>query len=216
MDENLEKLRKNYLQTKTPNFLKDWDSLQTELVAQDLSSPSPQPFFRLALASFGLLIFLSSVVGLAQASTAGQSLYSVKLLTDQVIAKVTNQPELPLEKRADEVVKFSQNPQSPQLNQAASQYQKSLEQAKKDATQEGKSNQFKQALDQQTQKFEQSIKNNPSSEQKIQPLIEQTEKVRGEVQGTHTQIHSDQGDHNGSNNSNNSNNGNHGGSNKND
>jgi hypothetical protein len=191
--DNLEKYRKIYLQTKVPAKLQHegWNNIRTELARQDLPTDQSNWLPRLALAS---LILFFSLVGVAQAANPDQILYPVKIVTDNLTARITNQPQIPIEKRADEIIKYSQQPESPQLNQAVNQYQKSLQQAQKDASSEGKNPQLKQTLEDQKDRFEQAAKSNPESSEKLQPLIDQTEKLQGEVQGARTQNHSDDND----------------------
>lgn len=185
MDE-MEMYRKIYLRTKVPASLQHqgWNFIRTQLAYHEKPASKKAWLPSLALASLAIFVALT---GIAQAAVPGQLLYPVKLTTDNVLSRITNQPQIPIQNRANEVIEFSNKPDSQQLNQAVTQYQKSLQQAQTEASNAGQTVILKQSLQTQKLKLQQAVKNNPNSSQKLEPLIEQTEKIEGDVQGAHAQ-----------------------------
>ncbi len=186
MDDQLEKYRKLYLRTTIPATLEyeGWNNVRTQLVEHDLPFAKKSYLPGLALASIVLLVTLTSI---AQAANPGQSLYPVKLLTDDLVSKVTNKPELKIEKRGQELLELSHNPQNPKLLEAKKQYQQALNEATIEAKQPSQKKQLKQTLKDQQQKFEDQSKSDPASSKKLESVIEQTRKAQGEVQGVKTE-----------------------------
>ena len=183
IEDQLEKLRKEYLKIKAPDYLvqNGWVDLQTRLSAQE--SPNRRFFPKPALifASVILLFFAGSLTA-AQAAKPGDVLYPVKLLSDDLQAKITGKEEIKLEKRAQEFIDLS-NSSSEHLEEAARQYQKTLDESKNQAEKSGRQQEFRQSLEEQEEKLRQAQDNNPSS-QDLDEAIKETQRVRGEVQGT--------------------------------
>ena len=200
IEDHLEKFRKEYLKIGPSVHLEHhgWQDLYAKLERrQDLGLNLL--FGRgLAFASITLLLF-ASVVGVAQAAKPGDVLYPVKLFSDQIVAQVSGKPEIKVERRGQEVIDLSNHSQE-QLDEAAHQYQKSLNEAKNEAEKSGKKEEFNKALETQEQKFKNALENNPRSANGLQRAIEETQKVKGQVQGQKDQeppVQSNQNNNNG-------------------
>lgn len=123
-----------------------------------------------------VVLFLIGIVGIAQAADPGTPLYPVKILSDKITGKVFNKPEIPVEKRADEVIKASE---PKKIDEASKQYDKALDDAEKDVKKdEDKKENLQKTLDRQEEEFKQAIKNNPKSEDKLEKVIEKTQDVK--------------------------------------
>lgn len=181
---NREEIKKSYLKTPIPERLSTQGWIDLEQKLEDQLPPSTPYLFYIKRVSFALavlLIFLTVLVSGAQAAQPGDKLYPVKLLADQVKAKITNNPQIPVQNRAQEVINLSKQ-NSPKLNQAVSQYDKTLNQQKDQAKTPDQKQKLDQSLQTQEQKLEEVQKSQPQNEQ-IEQAIDQTKKVQGEVKG---------------------------------
>lgn len=175
---NLEDLKKDYIKTQAPSS--NWINFESKLTAQ---SPNLRPAIKGSLTAFVLstLIF-STVVGSAQAAKPGQTLYPLKILSDNVVAKITGKYEVKIEKRAQDVIDVSQKSES-DLDEATKAYSETLEQTKKEAQKTQTQEKFKKTLEVQEQKLKEAQQKNSNVQDKLQDVIERTQEVRGEVKG---------------------------------
>lgn len=100
MEELLEKYRKEYIKQKPTQFLvkNGWDDLRVKIAqveqeerAEAVITKKPSYLSGLIFASL-LLLVLVPTISFAQKAEEGDFLYPVKVLSDQVVSKVTNTP----------------------------------------------------------------------------------------------------------------------------
>lgn len=183
IEDYLEKLRKEYIGITSSAYLMQhgWADLRPQLEAKRTLA-LPSLFGKsLAFASITLLLF-ASIVSAAQAAKPGNVLYPVKLLSDKVVANITQKPEITVVKRGQEIIDLSQS-SNDQLDEANKQYQKALDESADQANGLGRQEQWQRTLDAQRQKFQNALENSPQSANGLQKAIEQTEKAKGQVQG---------------------------------
>lgn len=105
-------------------------------------------------------------------------------MADKIIAKVTQKPEIRLERRSEDVVNFVKEPE--QLNKASKEYEKALNEVKKEAIKKetGKSTENKRlqkGLNKAAERLDQAIKQEPKSEKEVGPILEKTRKFKEEL-----------------------------------
>jgi hypothetical protein len=183
-EEQLVQLKKEYLATPTPMYLQTdgWHNVRLQLHRQ------PQTnwwmvFQRGFIAICLCLFFMGGFFGVAQASQPGDVLYPVKIFTDNTIAQITQSPEIPVEKRVEDIVQTAQDDPG-KVQEAATQYSKSLDRAQKNSDQSKDNRDLKQSLEKQQQKLKQVIQKHPELESKLQPVIQKTQEVQSQVKGT--------------------------------
>ncbi len=162
-----------------------WKKLQAQLDSTPTQGRFYFPYFKQSAAFLAILIFCSTaLVSLAQAADPGTPLYPVKLLADQIAAKVTDQPQLKVEKRAQDVINISKKQSSsPKLNEAAKQYNKTLDQTAKEVEDNPTHKQeFNKALNKQEKELDDAIKQNPQSEKELQKVLEDTKRVKNKLE----------------------------------
>ena len=183
IEEQLEKLRKEYIAVNPPSYLSQngWAELSPQLRPL-VGTHYPFLFTRgLALAAIIVLV-LSAVWGSSQLAKPGQALYPVKILSDTVVAKVTGNIEFKIQRRAQEVIDQSAKPNGG-FEEATKQYQQTLQETKEEAKKEGKSQEFKKTLDENEQDFRNAQQQHPSSQNDLEKVIKHTKEAKGEVQG---------------------------------
>lgn len=183
MSEILKKLKKSYLDTPIPGNLETngWINVNSRLDRRSwLNGPQlRKPFYFFA----SLVLLLTTLTATAQAAGPGDILYPIKLLSDQIQARITHNSEKVLEKRTDDIVKVS-NEQSPEkVDKAVDAYRQTLIQSENSMKKEEEKNTLRQNLDTQEQKLEQVAKDHPDISPKINKAIEETKKAQGEVEG---------------------------------
>ncbi len=182
--ENIENLKKIYLKTPIPKDLSDWEQVKTRLEEKPRLSLSTY-FQKGAFAFAVVLISLTTVAVGAQAAKPGDTLFPVRVMSDQIKAKITNTPSVPVEKRAQDIIDVSKSP-SPRLDQAVTAYQKALDKSTQEVNKNNVITQeenLKDTLSKQEQKLEEVKKKNPDSSKKLDEAINQTKKAQGEVKG---------------------------------
>ncbi|MCL5784886.1 MAG: hypothetical protein M1142_06065 [Patescibacteria group bacterium] len=180
MDE-LETLRKKYIAVSKPDNL-DWSSLESRLGSQE--QPKSWPVKQFLLSITAIVIVLSIFTGAAQAARPGDQLYPLRILTDNLMAKVSGDSSQVIEKRAEDIIKVSNDPKK--LGQAIEHYQQTVEDISREASGPAKKQELKTVLKKQEQKFAAEAKKNPASQPQLNQLINQTQKDEGEVKGTKT------------------------------
>ncbi len=104
IDEKLNNLRKNYIKVKPTEFLvkNGWDDLRVkiaseeELEREEVESLNKKPGYLSGLIFASLLLLvLIPTVSFAQGANEGDFLYPVKVLSDQVVSKITNKADKP-------------------------------------------------------------------------------------------------------------------------
>ncbi len=182
IEEKLEKVRKSYIGQAVPSYLINdgWRDLYTKLDLQK-GLNFRLIFGRALIFASVALVFLGSVVGAAQAAKPGNALYPVKLLSDDIVAKVAGKPEIKIERRGQDIIDLSNNSKE-QINEATNEYQKSLDETKKEVEKSGKSENVENALDQQEQKFREAQRRNPQSARNFDDAIRKTKEVKKQVQ----------------------------------
>lgn len=101
----LERYKKIYLEEKVsdPALQKGLDNLMRMLPEQD--SPVHNTFFRYRFLFAGIiLLMLVGTAGLAQAANSGELLYPVKILTNNVAAKIFGRPEINSKKVENNII----------------------------------------------------------------------------------------------------------------
>ena len=180
----LEKLKKEYLSIVPAEnqVIRSWNELQLKL-AQERIRPIPHFSQRPALAFVSILIVITAFILIgSRFSKPDDALYPVKIASDKIVAGVTGNYEANIEKRAQEVINSATDPEDG-IDEATRKYLESLEEAREKAQEMGKSQEFKTILDQQEERFRQVQEENPSSQRGLEEAINNTQKVKGEVQG---------------------------------
>ena len=175
IEEKLENFRKVYIGSGKKN-------LTLPNILEQLPSQNHPHAYALKAATFALaaVLLTGSVLGVAQAANPGTKLYPLKLLSDEVLAKITGKDELKIKKRAQEVIE-STNASQKQQEEALKEFQKALDQTEEEAKKSGKSEKFRQTLDSEEEKFKKAQEKNPS--QNLEEAIKRTKNAKGEVRG---------------------------------
>lgn len=142
-------------------------------------SPLPFPLAKYGAIFFSLLvIFLVGIVGLTQAATSGNLLYPVKILSDKVVGKISNKPEINTEKRAQEIIEVLKK-QPEKLEEASKEYHQALKETEKEVEDnEDHKERVSSSLEKQEQKLEETIKENPSSEKELKEALKNTKALK--------------------------------------
>jgi len=187
IEEQLNNLKKEYLKTEMPHYLQNygWQNLESRLAEVKSPQFSFFPKRAFAFAVLSVIILLISTLAISQKSKPGQTLYPVKVLSDQVYSQVTGNYEATIEKRAQEVIDTSGNGES--FEEASKEYQKTLDEAKEKAKDENeeKKEELRKKLEQQEKRFENAQKEeNQKSKNRLNDILERTRRTRGEVKGS--------------------------------
>lgn len=177
-------LRKEYLKTEVPVFLQTSGRQDLLSMLEDQKKPLLSPVYGLGFAFALLLIFCTALVGFSQKAKPGEALYSVKILSDKVYTKVTGNFEGAIDKRIQEIIELKDEPNG-KFDEAVKQYQQAIEKAKdknKDAEEKIKEK-FREKLEEQEKKLQEISSENPKLYKKLQNVVEQTRRTRGEVKG---------------------------------
>ena len=180
IEDQLELARKNYLKSSTlgPNIGESWEQLQSRLGKQKhiyLGSYS-RPLMVVAILATITPLFA------IQASKPGQILYPAKLIADDVVAKISGKIEYKIERRGQEVIDLSTD-SSQAADEATSQYQQSLQEAKTEAQKSGSFEQFNQILEKQQLQFEKALEKDPPAASHLEEAIQRTEEAKDQVKG---------------------------------
>lgn len=172
----MNKLKKIYRDIKLPDkqVEKSWQDLRKRI---DVSSGIP--YFKFGSVFLSLLfIFLSAIVVFAQTTTPGTTLYPVKILSDQIVAKVSGEPQIPIERRAQDLIEVSKK-QPAKVEDASKQYTKALDNVQKETEQNNiKRDKVEDSLDKQEYLFKKAIDENPRSARELKKALENTNKVK--------------------------------------
>lgn len=172
----LKSYKKIYWEIKLPDekVQQNWQDLKAKI-----NPPIKIPFFRFGfIASIFLLFSSVGIIGLAQAASPGAILYPVKVLSDKVFAKVSGQPQLPTEKRVEELIDVSKK-QPAKLEEVTKEYRKALNETEKAAQgSESDKSKLRKSLDQQQQQLKEAIKENPKSERKLEEVLKNTQDAK--------------------------------------
>ncbi|MDP2632457.1 MAG: hypothetical protein Q8P25_01910 [Candidatus Curtissbacteria bacterium] len=172
-----EDLRHDYL--NITGAKSGWETIEKSLGSQNRNI---QPVVQKGLITTAILLLsISTTVITAQKSKPGGSLYAVMVLSDKVYSSITGNYEATIAKRAQEVIDSQNSPQ--QLDEAAKQYSNTIEDSKKQADQKGEEKKFNETLQEQEEKLEQARKNNSENQQKLEEIIDHSQRIRGEVEG---------------------------------
>ena len=194
IEDKLKEFRSEYHSIETPSYLvsNGWLDLSLKLENQRRFSWKLLLGRGLVFATV-VLVLSGMVVGVSQAAKPGDFLFPVKVLSEKVVAKVTNDPTIVVEHRANDLINDSSSG-SNDSDKAAEEYQKSLLESKQDAQDSGKTQEFKKALEEQEQKLKDAAERD-SNREDLQRAIDETQKVSGEVQGTRDSNRSSEGNH---------------------
>jgi hypothetical protein len=205
MNNKLRELKEDYQSITPPHGVgQTWDILAANLPAQELPNnhiPRPSHFKHYYLYAVVLFVFLSAstfgIVQAAQISRPGDTLYSVKVLSDKVVSRVLGKPELKVEKRAEDVINESAT-SSGQLKKAAEGNNNTIDDTKKNIeTHNGKqTDNLEDTLESQTEKFKKPLPSNAAAKGVIDSVINHTEETNNEVKGASTSVqeHQNQGE----------------------
>ncbi len=178
----IEKIKKEYLSHRPSEnqAIRGWEELYDKLQLQrEVLNFSP---VRPALAFAALIILLfASVFTISRTARPGDSLYAAKVLSDRVISEVTGNYEANVEGRTQDVIEASDSSEG--IDEAIKQYEKTLEDAKKEADKKGKSQEYRKFLEEQEQKLDETIRAKPQNQYKLNEAIKHTRRIRGEVEG---------------------------------
>lgn len=182
MEDKLRELKAEYQKIGTPGYLISNGWLDLSLKLPEKGKLSWRLFFGRGLVFASIvLVFGGSVVGISQAAKPGDLLFPVKVLSEKVAEKVVDNPDISVVRRADDLI--DQSKKDPEgLDKASEEYNKTLEESRQDAQKSGRTQEFKNTLDEQEKKLNEAQNNEHQSEE-IQKAIDETERVRGEVKG---------------------------------
>lgn len=125
-----------------------------------------------------LLVFLTGIVGLAQAAAPGSTLYQVKVLSDKVVAKVSGKPEINTERRAQDVIEVSKS-RPAMLPEASKQYKQALTETEQAVEQDKvHQKQFSNSLDKQKQWLKEAIEENPKSKDELKQVLQSAQSAK--------------------------------------
>lgn len=182
IEKKLENLRKDFLLTKVPRQLEEqgFYNILSQLKEKKQFSTRSLWFSSTALIA---LLFLVSIFGWkkVEASLPGDSLYSVKKLSEEFIIKATGNPQVKLENRAKEIIKAvdKSKKSKEKLKQATQNYQKEIEETDKKVKPE-KRKEFNKNLKKHESEFKEIIQKSPSFEKDLEKAVEATKKVMEE------------------------------------
>ncbi len=182
IEDKIKLLKDEYQSIEAPGYLVSHGWLDLSLKLGDHHGFSWRLIFVRGLMFASVVLVLSgAVVGVSQAAKPGDLLFSVRAMSEKVAAKVVGNPDIIVVRRADDLI--DQSKKDPQaLDRASEEYTKALEQSKQDAQKSGNTQNFKQTLDKQEQKFTEAQKGDHSSSG-LKKAVEETQKVNGEVKG---------------------------------
>ncbi len=185
-NEKLENLRKDYLNTDIPQYLKlhGWDDLSQKLFDQEEKKLFTFPVISIGFAVIALMVFSSTIVFASQPSKPGDNLYQVKLLSDKIYTQITGDYESTIDKRAEEVIKLKDE-SGDKFDEATKEYKKTLDAAKENSinSQENEKEQLRQKLKEQEKRFQEISNEGSKNLQQLQNVLDQTRTTRGEVRG---------------------------------
>lgn len=174
MNSFLKDLKSEYKKTNATLHLRmsGWDDVAEKIGIQE---PLYKRFIYSSFAKFSLafvvvLIFFLGTYGSALASLPGDPLYSVKVLSERVIHKITGSNQVAIDHRAQEIVILAQQKEikSQELEYASVQYAQVVSETKQEIKDTGRSNpKFEQNLKLQHQEFDRLVKDNPHVESDI-------------------------------------------------
>lgn len=181
-EDKIEELKNEYQQIVTPDYLisNGWLDLSLKLPEKGMN-PLRLIFARGLVFALVILVLSIGVVGVAQASKPGDLLFGVKVFSEKVAVKAGVNPEISVVRRADDLIDQTKK-SSEAAEKASEEYKKTLEQSRWDAEERGDTQNFKQTLAKQEQKFtEAQGEDHDSSE--LKKAVEETARVQGEVKG---------------------------------
>lgn len=183
IEEQLEKLRREYSKISPATDFEENGLVNLYLNLNPQKAPNRMVVHipGLIFAIFTLLI-LGGFLITAQTAKPDTLLYPLKLLSDNLIAKVSGRPEIKIEKRGQEVIDLARSSQD-KLDDAANRYQKTLEETKQEAQKAGRQQEFKNTLEKQEKKFKDAASQDPSLSTRLENTIRQTEETKGQVKG---------------------------------
>src|SRR3989344_8935661 len=167
IEDQLQNLRRQYIKTPIPaHFAQNsWLDLSSKLSSAGQIHPSHlRQTVILSIAT--ILLMITAITGVAQAAKPGSPLYQVKILSDNLIAKITGNQEIKIEKRAQEVIDLATGSEE-HLDEATKEYQKALDQAKQELQKSGRQQEFKEVLEEQEEKFREAQEKNPASQNNL-------------------------------------------------
>lgn len=176
----IDQFRKIYISCPKPNgSTKRWDQIEGKLGKQ------ASPNFRIPPSLMALLIgafLLSAItVGVAQAAKPGDAIYQLKILTDNTISTITNNPDLKVKRRAEDVIKVSNDPKK--LDNAIRHYQQTVEEVKEKTQKPQNQQKLQQTIEDQEEKFKEAAKKNPAFLNKLPEIIKKKQEIEEEVKG---------------------------------
>lgn len=184
----LQKFKEVYLNKRaTPRLSMDgWSEISSKIDGV----PGPFVFWRkswavaflsILLIAGGSFVFYTNV----SAALPGDRLYPVKILSEDVIAKVTGSNQIKIDNRADEIIDLSDKKQedTKDLQKVSKEYSDEVKKVKSDpeVSKEHKAD-LQKHLEEDNKKFTETVKKNPEIEQDIKSAIESSreELHRGE------------------------------------
>lgn len=170
-------LKKTYLNIKLRDkeIEDSWNDLKSKI------DYTPKiPYFRYKAAFLTLMIiFLTGLVGLVQAAGPATPLFPAKVLSDKITGQVLNKPEIPVERRAHDLIKAT-DPKK--IEQASQEYNKALDDVEKEVKKdEDKQKRLSNSLEKQEELFKKEIKKNSKAKEKLKEVLEKTRNARKKI-----------------------------------
>jgi hypothetical protein len=169
-DEYLNDLKKEYSKTEATWHLKvsGWEKLSRQIDPTEIKKNHWLKNFGIAFAVFA--IFLLGTYKMASAALPGETLYPVKLISEEIIQKVSGSNQVAIDNRANEIISLSQEQgiDNQNLEQIVADYKENVNEARQSFEVTGKSSiDFQNKLDEQHSEFEKIGKDHPDIEDEI-------------------------------------------------
>lgn len=182
--DNLEKLKKTYLKTETPQYLiySGWSDLKFKLEDQHGGSIFNY-LTRRSIALAGIIItFMAATTIASQTAKPGNALYSVKIASEKVYSLVTGNNTKQLENRTQDIIDLTGG-DDVRLNKAVKEYEQTIDDTKNRVQDEEDKQKFRQTLDDSERKLNQAQSQDRDTQEKINQALEKTREAQGEVKG---------------------------------
>lgn len=187
----LDKIKKEYLKTSPREGFEKfgWQNIAKELSEQERKMPISFIVRRTILFAVVLIAFLAAgmftLMEIAQASLPGEPLYPVKRLYEDIAFRKPETKKIKVERRGQEIIEVVKKKKEKRvLQESLKDYRKSIEEARKKASEEEK-DELREVLNDHEKRFREAIEEDSESKLEIEEAIEinhqgQTEEVKGE------------------------------------
>lgn len=181
----LKEVKADYQKTELPSYLKNegWSNLTYKLTSQKGSIFGL--FFRNSFIFAAIIIVaLGTTATVSQASNPGDILYPVKIASEEIVAKITGNPNKKIENRVEEIINLTQEDKD--IEKILEKYEEDLKNANENAQKEEQKENLKQNLESLENKLKEAQAQNPNSN-RLNQARELTQQAQGQVKGQKNQ-----------------------------